>query len=381
MSPRLLAIDWMRGFVMLLMALDHASATFNGGRVAADSAYAIDLATGAPAWEPGAALPLAQFLTRWVTHLCAPTFLFLSGTSLALSLERRARAGAGAAELDRHLLVRGLVILGFEGLLSLLGGSLVLQVLYAIGVALLLMIPLRRLPARWLASGALAWIAGGELLTPAPGGPRAGAVGLAAALALVPRFGAGPTVLYPALPWLAQLALGFAFGRHLLGCPPGREGRLRAARLLAGAGLAALVLFAAVRGLDGYGNMGLHRDDGSLVQWLHVSKYPPSLSFAALELGLMGLCLGGLLLLEGRRARPPWRGSPVLVFGQTALFFYVLHLPLLGAAATFLTGGIGRRGLPEAYAAAALALLALYPVCRLYRAWKSAHPRGLAQYL
>ncbi len=381
MSQRLLAIDWMRGLVMLLMALDHASATFNGGRIAADSAYLFDPATGAPAWLPGSPLPPGQFLTRWVTHLCAPTFLFLSGTSLALSLEGRAREGALAGQLDRHLLARGLVILALEGLLSLLGGFLVLQVLYAIGVALLLMIPLRRLPAGWLAAGALAWIAGGELLTPAAGGPGAARVGLAAGLALVPFEAGGLAVLYPALPWLAQLALGFAFGRHLLGVPPGREGRLRTAGRVAGAGLAALALFAGIRGLDGYGNMGLHRDDASLAQWLHVSKYPPSLSFAALELGLMGLCLAGLLLLEGRRGRVPWRANPVLVFGQTALFFYVLHLPLLGTAAVVLTGGIGRRGLPEAWAAAAAVLAALYPVCRLYRAYKSAHPRGLAQYL
>ena len=80
---RLAAIDWMRGFVMVLMTLDHASLMFNGGRTSLDSAYPIDAFSGA-GWIPGMELPADQFFTRWITPLCAPTFLFLSGTSLAL---------------------------------------------------------------------------------------------------------------------------------------------------------------------------------------------------------------------------------------------------------------------------------------------------------
>ena len=114
-AQRFAALDWMRGFVMVLMAVDHASQTWNAGRVSADSAYLVDLATGAPAWIPGTELDLAQFLTRWITHLCAPTFLFLSGASLAMSLERRRQQGAQEGALDRHLFVRAVVILGFEG--------------------------------------------------------------------------------------------------------------------------------------------------------------------------------------------------------------------------------------------------------------------------
>ena len=83
---RWIAIDWLRGFVMVLMAIDHSSVMYNAGRLAADSAYLVDPITGAPMWVPGSELGSAQFFTRWVTHLCAPTFLFLSGTSLALSV-------------------------------------------------------------------------------------------------------------------------------------------------------------------------------------------------------------------------------------------------------------------------------------------------------
>ena len=78
MSQRLAAIDWMRGFVMVLMTLDHASVMFNGGRVALDSVWPID-PFGRGGWVPGTSLPADQFFTRWVTHLCAPTFVLLAG--------------------------------------------------------------------------------------------------------------------------------------------------------------------------------------------------------------------------------------------------------------------------------------------------------------
>ena len=86
-SKRVATIDWMRGLVMVLMVIDHASMAFDGQHVAEDSAL-----------YPGAstmALPAAEFLTRWITHLCAPTFVFLAGTALALSVERRMAKVAG----------------------------------------------------------------------------------------------------------------------------------------------------------------------------------------------------------------------------------------------------------------------------------------------
>src|SRR6478752_2999016 len=137
---RLLALDRMRGLVMLLMALDHSSGEFNAGRVISDSAFF---------YKAGSVLQPAQFLTRWLTHLCAPTFVFLAGVSLAMSLVRRVERGESAWSLDRYLLVRGLVIIAAELVPSyfwMSKGHYLLQVLYAIGTAYLLMIPLRRLP-------------------------------------------------------------------------------------------------------------------------------------------------------------------------------------------------------------------------------------------
>jgi len=380
-SQRIYAIDWMRGFVMILMALDHASEMWNAGRFNADSAYLLNPETGAPVWIAGTAIPAVDFFTRWVTHLCAPTFLFLTGTSLALSIENRARRGESAKSLDRHLLIRALVILGLEGLLTLLAnyGALILQVLFAIGASLLLMIPLRRVATPWLLAGGLVWFVFGELITTSliPIGEPVPAL---AAVTLAPVYADQLIVIYPVVPWLAMLVCGWAFGRYLIDLPNGNPGRIRAEGALLGWGLGAIALFIAVRGLDAYGNMGLYRDGTSLVRWLHVSKYPPALAFIALELGLMALMLLGFSIVERRLRRPPWAWNPLLVFGQTALFFYVLHFLLLGAAATIITGGMRQAGLPETYIAAAAVLVVLYPVCAAYRAYKRNHPTSWSQY-
>jgi len=177
----------------------------------------------------------------------------------------------------------------------------------------------------------------------------------------------------PLLPWLAMMMLGWSFGRVLA-----RSDRPEG--LLAAGGAAALVLFALVRGLNGYGNMRLLSEDGSLVQWLHVSKYPPSLAYTALELGLMALCLAALFSL-GRRvpAAARWL-RPLLVLGQTALFFYLLHVHVLTLAAWAL-GASHHGGLAVTYAAGAGIVLLLYPLCARYRRYKLAHPDGWARYV
>ena len=385
-SDRLVAIDWLRGGVMVLMAVDHASGAFNAGRVAVDSSYAVD-AFFVPAWEPGGALPTAQFFTRWITHLCAPTFLFLSGTSLALSAAQRGERGHTPGSIDRHLALRGVILIGLEAVWLSLGPSvmvgrylLVLQVLYAIGTGLVCMALLRRLPSGVLVALALAWWCGGEWLTgwwaPASGSPP----GPAAALLVAPGSFGFAAVAYPALPWLAMMMLGWAFGAHLLTLRERRVAAASVAGRCALAGAICLALFAAVRFANGYGNMGLLRDGPGVVQWLHVSKYPPSLSFAALELGLMALSLAAAFVLQARLSRAPWRNDPVLVLGQTALFFYLLHFPLLGIAAAAV-GRIGTGGLIDSYAAALGVTAALYPACRWYRSYKAAHPDGWTQYI
>ena len=321
-KQRLLAIDWLRGLVMVLMTLDHASAAFNAGRLFTDSA-ALDRYP----------LPAPDFFTRWVTHLCAPTFVFLAGTSLALSVARRTDAGERAGTIDRHLVIRGLILTALEAWMTVVFGPhahafLVLQVLYALGMGMVCMAALRKLSTRWL----LVFALGGWVVSE----PLAGwAMGLRGPLSFLPLllFGLGrlgPQVIvgYPLFPWLCTMVLGFCFGRWLL-ARPGEAQAARAARLLAWWGTGLLALYLVLRGFNGLGNMGLLRHDDSVVQWLHVSKYPPSLSYWGLELGL-----GAFLLAVAFRARLSW--PPLVLLGQTALFFYLVHAHLLDVAKAWL---------------------------------------------
>jgi uncharacterized membrane protein len=365
---RLPAIDALRGLVMVLMTLDHASHAFNAGRYVMDSA----------AWyTPAAALPAAQFLTRWVTHLCAPTFLFLAGASLALSVHRRRLAGETSRAIDADLLARGALILLLDPLWMRwgFGGGVVLQVLYAIGAGLICLVPLRRLNRGVLLALTLGILAGGEalagLVLGLGGGTEPGPLG--ALLVTGGRLAPGVFVLYPLLPWLAYMLLGWVWGAWLAAGKPAA-----AVGYLALAGVTTALVFLAVRGLNGYGNMRLQRYGMDLLQWLHVSKYPPSLSFAALELALMFFLLAGFTAWY--RSHRAWPAGPLMVFGRVPLFFYLIHVHLLTAAAHLLH--LHRAaGLPATFAAAAGALVALYPLCRWYGRLKQAYPRGLLRFL
>jgi uncharacterized membrane protein len=363
---RLVAIDWMRGFVMVLMVLDHASVFFNTGRVSDDSAAVYKL---------GSALPPEQFFTRWVTHLCAPTFLFLSGTALALSAARRQAKGQSAAQIDRDLLIRGVIIVALDLVyMSVLAQHLIMQVLYAIGMSMIAMVFLRRLSNRVLLALSIGWFVGGEALTALVWSGK-GNSSLLAALTVARSADDTAWIFYPFIPWLSMMALGWVFGNHLVKRREAGDGV--PTRLLVVAGLISLVVFVGVRGLGGYGDMFLHAEDSSLVQWLHVSKYPPSLTFVTLELGLMALFLAFFVWLEDRV--PIRRNGPLLVFGQTALFFYLLHFTALGFAAMVI--GVEKGELQRTYLVAGVLLGLLYPPCWLYRRYKQANPTSLARFI
>jgi uncharacterized membrane protein len=364
MGDRIAALDRLRGIVMVLMAVDHASVAFDAGRLAHDSAAM---------WVSGEPLPAARFFTRVVTHLCAPTFVALAGAGIALAARR---PGADPRRLDRDLLVRGSMLVALDALVMSRGAglTLLLQVLFALGVGMILMVPLRRLgPWGTLALG-IAWLAGGEWITARVWDPASPTPVVAALVGCLDRDDL--VILYPAIPWTALMALGYALGDWL-----GRRaaaGRPRPVGALAAIGLLGLSTFVLVRGANGYGNMFLPRDDGSIVQWLHVSKYPPSLAFCALELGLGACLLSALLWRE--RSRVPGPDAPLVVFGQSALFFYFVHFGLLVGAGTLLDPERGG-GLPATWGAAALCVIALYLPCRRFRDYKRAHPRAWVRYI
>lgn len=145
-------------------------------------------------------------------------------------------------------------------------------------------------------------------------------------------------------------------------------------------GVGGLAAYAVMRGFNTFGNQQLFRLDGSWIQWLHVSKYPPSAAFTALELGLMCLILAGLFLLQRRQGDDVNYANPVLVFGQTAFFFYVVHIFLYETTARLL-GVHQAYGLLVSTAAMAAGLVVLYPVCRWYRGFKATHRGTVLRYM
>lgn len=362
---RNIAIDWMRGIVMVLMALDHASAFFNQGRVANDTIVNHVV---------GSVFVIEQFFTRWITHLSAPTFVFLTGTAMALSISQRRARGISTQAIDRDLLLRGLFIALLDVIiLSWFSGSLYLQVLYAIGVSIIAMRYLHHINSSVLLACALVlFIGGGEVFTMLFWQPQSD-VALWLALMFAPWFTPTFTVLYPAIPWLSIMILGWVFGDWL--CQPMAKHKVSPARILFFSGIAAIICFLIVRWLNGYGNMLLYREDFSLIQWLHVSKYPPSLSYITLELGLMAIILAILMWLQPRITVN--QNGPILVFGQTALFFYLAHFIVLSILTIFLEPA----GLHRAYLTAAITVVVLYPMCWIYRKVKWRYPDSLLRFV
>ncbi len=368
-SQRVAAIDWMRGLVMVLMIIDHASMAFDKDHIAKDSAMYPEAAT--------MSLPAGEFFTRWITHLCAPTFVFLAGTALALSVERRVAKGAPAIEIDRNIIKRGAVI-GLLDLtiISLGSGYLNLGVLLAIGLSMICMAPLRRLPSVALLGLAFGWMALGELVTDWAWDPPGSASPVAAFLVATSANGIVVNK-YPLIPWLAIMMLGWVLGRHMVGFNAGKT-RLSPRTVLMVGGALSLAVFGIVRGLHGYGDMFLPRADGSWQQWLHVSKYPPSLSYSGLELGLLCCSLAFLMTIEpiiGVR-----ENGVFLVFGQTAMFFYLVHRLVLEVPATYF-GLRGAGNILTTYVVSAVLLVLLYPACRWFRTLKATHPNSLLKYV
>jgi len=368
-STRIASIDWMRGFVMVLMIVDHASMAFDGSHLDDDSAMYANAAI--------MALPAGEFFTRWMTHICAPTFVFLAGVALALSIERRVAKGAVAWDLDKNILKRGAIIALLDlTVISFGSGKLNFGVLFAIGTSMMLMAGLRRLPSWSLLAIGLGWFALGEFPTDWGWDPPGGAPKWAA-LTMATYGTDSLAIKYPVLPWLAMMVLGWVFGRYMTEHAAGtRKISPRGVMLIAG--VAALAVFFVARAYAGYGDMFLHRSSGAWQQWLHVSKYPPSLTYATLELGLLFVLLSVMMTLEpviGVR-----KNGPFLVFGQTAMFFYLAHRLVLEIPATYF-GLRGVGGLSTTYIVAGILLVLLYPACLWYRSFKAAHPQSFLKYL
>jgi uncharacterized membrane protein len=342
--PRLDSIDLLRGAVMVLMLLDH---TRDFGHVDAHRYDPLD---------PSHTTPLL-YLTRWVTHLCAPVFVLLAGLGMGL---RRTR-GVSVAAQSRFLWTRGLwlvfleltvvrVVAWFNVDLSMFA---FLQVIWAIGISMIALAALVPLPT-WAAGAMGAVIVGGHnaldaLRLPGWYGPNSPVPGPLDKLWILLHQGGlfplagfpGPIVLalYPILPWFGLMAVGYA-SAGLYARPAERRRRLL--RWLPVAMLGAFVL---LRSTNLYGDPKPWTHQGDPIKtamaFMDVAKYPPSLLYVLATLALPLFLLGQL---DGRTLD---RGAPgaLVTFGRVPLFFYLLQWPtahLFGILVTAVQGkGIG----------------------------------------
>ena len=318
--PRLTSIDQLRGTVIVLMLLDHVRETFYLHQQVPDP-MAVDQI------EP------ALFASRLLAHLCAPVFVLLTGLSAWLygGTQPDPRRAASAFLLKRglFLIALELTVVSFAWTLQFPPSVLYLQVIWAIGISMVALAGLLWLPRRVLAALALAVIAGHNLLD----GVQASGNGALDVLWkilhqrdwIVVSDGFRLRTSYPVLPWIAVIALGYALGPWFArnGDPALRQRRL----LWAGGG--AMLGFVLLRALNVYGDSPWQAA-GSGVQtamsFLNVTKYPPSLLFLLLTLGV------GLLLLRlYEQPRVARALAPLANVGAAPMFFYLLHLYVLKA--------------------------------------------------
>ncbi len=400
-SGRLAEIDILRGLVIVLMALDHARDYF------LHNSFGIN--TLDPAQTTG-----WLYLTRWMTHLCAPTFILLVGVSSHLQKSR----GKTIPHLSRFLFTRGLWLIVLEVTLLDFGWAfafpypLFLQVIWAIGWTMIALALLVWLPQRLVLLIGVVIIAGHNLLDPI----RPQDWGSSAVLWQFLHEGGLLTagrqpigvIAYPLLPWIGVAALGYGMGGLFDSSAPGRD------RSISVVGMVMLALFFVLRGFNLYGNpsgadaTGPFGDAGSwhtqpdtvsaIMVFFNVAKYPPSLQFLLVTLGVVFAIWPVLVRLDGRPRKV------LLTFGSVPLFFYLVHVYLIHTLAVIANAAAGRdvRGLFNymlkgfthsplvdqlgfplygVYVAWIVALLLLYPLCRWWSGVKARRRNWWLPYL
>ena len=375
---RVRSIDVLRGAIMVLMALDHVGLMV--GRFHSQEMWA-------GAWTRySSALP---FLTRFVTHFCAPGFFLLMGAGLAMMADARTRQGWTGRRISRVIAIRGLLLVLIATFLevpaflaaTLSGPSLgdnpdyaipggperrwVLTVLFALGMSMVASAPIiRARSAIWAALAATALLTT-ALTTPGPEHFDT-PYGFVRSLFFLSRWSHGVWSQYPLVPWFGIAALGVLLGRWITGDRP------RAYGALPWIGAAALAAAMVLRGSGGFGNLRAPRDN-SWIEFLNVIKYPPSLVFTLLMVG------GNLLALAAIERMRLWTtgvGRLLEVFGQAPLAFYIAHLWLF--AAVGIAGFRQGTSYGVVYAIWLAGLVPLYVVARWYGRFVSAKPAGSA---
>lgn len=316
-SSRLRSIDALRGLIILFMLLDHVRETFFLHRQVSDP---MDVSTTAP----------ELFFSRLLAHLCAPLFVFLTGLSAFLYGEKH----SGRADVSAFLLKRGLFLIALEFTLVSFAWTfqfpptvIYLQVIWAIGLSMVALSLLVYLPRPALAVIGAVIVAGHNLLD----GVHFG-VGSAMHIPWAILHDRGWIEVsetlrlrtsYPLLPWIGVIALGYAAGPWFGAAADGDARR----RKLWTAGIVTLVGFMTLRLINGYGDKPWSVGETGLqtvMSFLNITKYPPSLLFISLTLGI-----GLLLLIAFERYQQQRWLRPLVTLGAAPMFFYLLHLYVL----------------------------------------------------
>lgn len=314
---RLQSLDALRGFVMVIMLIDHIREN-----------WYLHLAVADPV-NPLAVDP-ALFFMRIVTHLCAPIFVGLTGLGAYLYGLNHSRA-----ETASYLLKRGLLLMAIDVTLLTFAWTVKLpvtvwlQVIWAIGVCMIALAGLIYLPKKLLLVLGLLIVGGHNLLDGVrllPGEPGYIAWALLHQRDLIALpFGAVARTSYPVLPWIGVIVIGYLLGGWF---EPGKDGAQRVRRLLL-LGVGMLVAFVVLRLLNVYGDKPWVAHDSLLhtaMGFISLTKYPPSLLFLLQTLGIGVILLALFERWEGR----PWL-TALAVFGGAPMFFYIMHMYVLRA--------------------------------------------------
>jgi uncharacterized membrane protein len=336
-------VDLLRGIVMILMALDHARDFVMG--------------FGDPTDLKTTTVPL--FLTRWITHYCAPVFVFLAGTGAYLSGSR----GRGLAELRHFLWTRGLWLIVVEVTIvraawffDLSYRFSILQVIWAIGWSMIVLAMVVGLPSRAIGGIGVTMIVLHNLLDRVQ---PPGQVGWVWAIFHKQQFfepiaGHRVFVVYPLVPWIGVMMAGYAAGAWM-----------GDAKKLLRAGAALTIGFVVLRWTNVYGDptpWSAQKDAAlTVLSFLNCQKYPPSLCYLLMTLGPAFLLLAALL-----RARGPV-ADLLVVYGRVPFFYYVLHIVLIHSVALALPREPASvHGLVAVYVVWSAAVVALFFPCRRY---------------
>ena len=322
---RLFPIDALRGLLIILMALDHAN--FFIAKQHSTGEY----------W--GGYFPVFNsqlaFLTRFVTHLCAPGFFFLMGAGMVLFQSSRKRKGWSDGEIRRHFLIRGSVLvavqlfLNFNQIWATSGWEnpiLYMGVLAALGVGMICCIPLLKLKPVTLVFIAAAFFIIMEVITPQPDMWGRNFDQIAGVLLV---YGGGEGILwvnYPLLAWVELVICGLIFGQMLL------KYDAKTYRWGSWVGFASLIGFVLLRWGNEFGTIRPLTHD-SWTGFLSVVKYPPSLVYVLLTMGINLILLWVLSFWKGKGSS---RWNPLLVFGRAPLFSYVVHIGIFLLLGRFL---------------------------------------------